>query len=132
MPEKYQEEIEEILKGLGENAPTNTAARDPQRPPDDTPVISHKGSPPRRVGLNKGRTWPTVTPGKLALIGLFVLLLGALWVRPLIWVGLGFLVGAYILFFIKPRTIFQEKRWRGKPLEEDSSPWEKIKSWLKS
>jgi hypothetical protein len=132
MPEKYQEEIEEILEGLGEKAPANTAAREPQKPLDDTPVVSHRGSPPRQSGPNQGRTWPTVTPGKLALIGLVVLLVGALWVRPLIWVGLGFLVGAYILFFIKPRSIFHEKRWRGKPMEEETSPWEKIKSWLKS
>lgn len=132
MPEKYQEEIEEILKGLGEKAPANTTAREPQKPPDDTPVMFKKGSPPRQAGPNKGRIWPTVTPSKLALIGLIILLLGALWVRPLIWVGLGFLVGAYLLFFIKPRSFPSGKRWRGKPLEEDSSPWEKIKSWLKS
>ena len=132
MPEKYQEEIEEILRGLGEKAPTNTAAREPQKPPDDAPVISRRGTPPRQVVPQKGRAWPRVTPGKLALIGLIVLLIGALWVRPLIWVGLGFLVGAYILFFIKPRSISVEKRWRGKAMEEETSPWEKIKSWLKS
>ena len=132
MPEKYQEEIEEILRGLGEKAPHSTAAREAQKPPDDAPVMSHQGPPLGQNGGRRGRTWPTVTPGKLALLGLLVLLLGAIWVRPLIWVGLAFLVGAYILFFIKPRSIFVDKRWRGKPLEDETSPWDKIKSWLKS
>ena len=132
MPEKYKEEIEEILKGLGEKAPHSTAAREPQRPPDDAPVMFHEGPPPRQNGSSRGRLWPTITPGKLALLGLLILLLGAIWVKPLIWVGLGLLVGAYILFFIKPRSISVEKRWRGKSLEEETSPWEKIKSWLKS
>ena len=132
MPEKYQEEIEEILKGLGEKAPHGASAREPQKPPDDAPVISHQGPPPGRSRPYRGRSWPTVTPGKLALLGILVLLLGAIWLKPLIWVGLSFLIGAYILFFIKPRSISVEKRWRGKPLEEESSPWDKIKSWLKS
>lgn len=132
MPEKYQEEIEEILKGLGEKAPQSTAAREPQKPPDDAPVASHQGPPPSQNRPYQGRSWPTVTPGKLALLGLLVLLLGAIWLKILIWVGLSFLIGAYILFFLKPRSIPMEKRWRGKPLEEETSPWDKIKSWLKN
>ena len=72
-----------------------------------------------------------VSPGKLAIIGLVLLVIGAFWVRPLIWVGLGFLVGAYLLFFVKPRSISHDKRWRGKSVEDEVTPWDRVKRWLK-
>lgn len=132
MPDKYQEEIEEILRGLGEKAPSKNTTREPVKPPDDSPAVTRQDSSSRQERSSKRPAWPSITPGKLALIGLIVLLLGALWVRPFVWVGLGFLVGAYLLFFIKPRSIPHEKRWRGKALEDEQSPWDKFKSWLKS
>ncbi len=128
MPEKYQDEIEEILKGLGEKARPNTN-RETQKPPDDAPIASRQ-VPPSEPKSNKGGFWPMVSPGKLALLGLILLLVGAFLFRPVIWVGLGFLVGAYLLFFVKPRSISVEKRWRGKSLEEGVTPWERMKRWL--
>lgn len=131
MPDKYQEEIEEILRGLGEKAPPRKGGSEqPVKPPDDAPLVARQVASSQHP--QRGRVWPTITPGKLAIIGILVFLLGAVWVRPLIWVGLSFLVGAYLLVFIKPRSISQDKRWRGKSVEEEQSPWEKLKSWLKS
>lgn len=133
MPDKYQEEIEEILRGLGEKAPPpprKGSGEQPVKPPDDAPLVARQVAYSQRP--QRSRAWPTITPAKLAIIGILVFLLGAVWIRPLIWVGLSFLVGAYLLVFIKPRTISQDKRWRGKPVEDEQSPWEKLKSWLKS
>ncbi len=131
MPDKYQDEIEKILEGLGENAPTNSAG-EPGKPARSTSSeLSTADSQPTRRG--SGRRGPTVSPGKLAVAGLLFLLLGAIikmtW---LIWGGLGLLVGAYLLFFVKPRSSSYDKRWRGQLLEEQpTSSWEQLKRWLK-
>lgn len=131
MPDKYQDEIEKILEGLGENAPTNSAG-EPGKPARSAPseLSTADGQPARR---GSGRRGPTVSPGKLAVAGLLLLLLGAIikmtW---LIWGGLGLLVGAYLLFFVKPRSSSYEKRWRGQLLEDQpASTWEQLKRWLK-
>ena len=92
MPDKYQDEIEEILKGLGER--TRTSARnESEKPVDDAPLASRQAPPDSRPRPGGGRFWPAVTPSKLAVLGLVFLLIGAFAVRPLIWVGLGFWVG---------------------------------------
>ncbi len=139
MPEKYQDEIEEILKGFEE--------KEPPRPPrrtqpviDDLPNASSDESPRDREQSNSGRAtgarWKFLTPGKVALAGIILLLLGAL--NPLgiglgwlVWLGLLGLAGAYLLFFVRPRPINQEKRWRGRSVESQSaSQWQRIKRWL--
>jgi hypothetical protein len=134
MPEKhqkYQEEIEEILRGLEEKAPANPLG-ERGKPLDDLPRTSRQNYRHFQPGYSKGWNWASVSPGKLALLGLIILLLGAIWLRPLIWVGLGILAGAYLLFFVKPRSMSYEKRWRGQALENSPSPWERFKRWLKS
>ena len=130
MPDKYQEEIEEILRGLGET--TRPSGNQPAgKPPDDAPVASPPAPPEGPVSRGRG-FWPLVSPGKLAIIGLVLLVVGAFWFRPAIWVGLGFLVGAYLLFFVRPRPIRMEKRWRGQRMEQQTTAWDKFVKWLKS
>ncbi|MDA0734956.1 MAG: hypothetical protein O2909_10155 [Chloroflexi bacterium] len=129
MPERYQEEIEDILRGMGEKTRTG-ASRGSEKPADDAPVVSREAQPPAPIS-NKTSFWPMVSPGKLAVIGLVLLLIGAFWVRPLIWVGLGFLVGAYLLFFVKPRSIPMEKRWRGQAIEQEVTYWDRFRRWFK-
>ena len=131
MPDKYKDEIEEILRKAGEVAPSD--------PPRELARIDDEGSSPvqasRRVpaaGQGFRRRWPRFSPGKLLLAGLILFVVGALGVRPLIWVGLGMLVVAYLLFFVTPRSISHEKRWRGRSVEEYQSGWERIKRWLKN
>ena len=54
-----------------------------------------------------------------------------LWV--LIWVGLALLVVGYLLFFVTPRNISMEKRWRGERIEDSpESLWDRLKHWIKS
>lgn len=130
MRDKYKEEIEEILSKAGET-PSNNSTREPAhqtRPrPWETKVTkqSHSQGFPR--GLRRG----TVTPGKLMLAGLVLFLVG-LAIRPLIWLGLITFVAAYLLYFLKPRAIRQEKRWRGRSVEEEeTSTLEWLKRWFK-
>tara|TARA_B100000315_G_C14477431_1_gene541289 strand:+ start:513 stop:908 length:396 start_codon:yes stop_codon:yes gene_type:complete len=129
MPEKYRDEIEEILKRAGEAAP-RSSPREPEEHPEDRPREVRRAPAPR-PGLN--RRWPSVTPGKMLLAGLILFVVAALLgLGPLIWVGLGMLVVAYLLFFITPRSISVEKRWRGRPVDEvsSSSAWDRFRRWL--
>jgi hypothetical protein len=66
------------------------------------------------------------------LAGVILLLVGIMF-WPLIWVGLAVLAGGYMMYFVGPRSINYEKRWRGQPMEEaPNSQWERIKRWIKS
>jgi hypothetical protein len=64
------------------------------------------------------------------LAGLVLFVVGALWFRPLVWVGLGMVALGYLLFFVSPHSISYEKRWRGQVVEEYDSPWQRLKRWL--
>ena len=131
MPDKYQDEIEKILEGLGETPPTNNPG-EPGKPTRSTPSeLSTANSKSTRTGSGR-RSW-SVSPGKLAVAGVLFLLLSIV-IKPLIWAGLGLLVGAYLLFFVKPRSSSSyDKRWRGQTVEDSpSSAWEKLKRWIKS
>jgi hypothetical protein len=135
MSDKYQQEIEEILRNAGEVAP-DEAVGEMERPLDDRPKALRQASNAKTTQVAdspRGR-WPTITPGKILLTGLFVFIVTALlqiWV--LIWVGLALLVVGYLLFFVTPRSISVEKRWRGESLEDPpESPWNRFKRWMKS
>ena len=129
MRDKYKEEIEEILRKAGEVAPKDSAKeseRHPEDRPRETKTVKRAPVQEQRVGP---RRW-TITPGKLMLAGLVLFLVG-LKIQPLLWVGLIALVGAYLLYFLKPRSISQEKRWRGRSVDETTpSPWDWLKRWF--
>ena len=135
MTNKYQKEIEEILKNAGEVAP-DEAVGETERPLDDRPKALSRAASAKKSPATyppRGR-WPSITPGKILLAGLFVFIVTALlqiWV--LIWVGLALLVVGYLLFFVTPRNVTMEKRWRGESIEgPPESPWNRFKSWIKS
>ena len=134
MQDKYQKEIEEILKNAGEILPENSG-RENEKPLEDRPRAvrqAEAANRPTTYMSTKGR-WPIVTPGKILMTGLVVFVVTALlqiWV--LIWVGLALLVFGYLLFFITPRSISMEKRWRGESIEDvPDSPWDRFKQWIK-
>ncbi len=126
MPEKYKDEIEEILRKAGEVAPSDSS-RATERSPEDRPV---KPLVSRRAPAPDYRPSPrrvTVTPGKIMLAGVVLFLIGIKF-SPFLWVGLAMLVGAYLLYFVTPRSLSYDKRWRGRPVEERRpSPWERFK-----
>ena len=117
MKDKYKEEIEEILRKAGEAAP-DKSARQSERHPEDGPQdkrVSRRA--PAQRPQRSSRRW-TISSGKLLVAGLVLLLIG--WVSkviPLMWVGLIALAVAYLLYFLKPRSMQQEKRWRGRSVE---------------
>ncbi|MFQ6031119.1 MAG: hypothetical protein ACE5Q6_26955 [Dehalococcoidia bacterium] len=132
MPDRYQDEIEEILRKAGEVVPSDPP-EEMERPREERSNLARRtrrSSPPRDT---TGRVWPRLSPGKLLLAGLIVFLVSALsrW-TPGIWVGLGMLVVAYLLFFVTPRSFNYEKRWRGRSVDTYESPLDRIKRWLKS
>ena len=130
MPDKYQEEIEEILKGLGdsqESTPTDTLdiLNDYSDPTDN---LEYNASDDIPVKTKK----PRITKTKIVLLAMAALLIGGFWFWPLIWIGLILFGIAYIMFFIKPRPKVYVKYWRDKPLEEvRESRWEKLTRWFK-
>ena len=94
MPEKYRDEIEEILRKAGGAAPSRPPPASERHLEDRPrePIVSRRAPAsdyrprPRR---------PTITPGKMMLAGVVLFLIGIkFW--PLIWVGLAMLVGAYM------------------------------------
>ena len=132
MPEKYQDEIEEILRRSGESAPVKSAG-ERQQPPEDDPETYSSLRDLKQSNRRTPRWWPSFSPGKIMLGGLAIFLIAAiLGFSPLIWVGLAVLVIAYLLFFVKPGSTRLEKRWRGRSVEEqDGSNVDKLKKWLR-
>ena len=134
MPEKYKDEIEEILKNAGEVAPRKKT-RESQRLPEDRTSgresrdasLTRQASAPRST---PSRNRPTITPGKLMLVGVILLLIGfKFW--PLIWLGLAILAGGYMMYFVAPRTLNYDKRWRGRSVDEGpTSQWDRLKHWI--
>ena len=126
MPDRYEQEIEEILKEAGETPPPR-----PTRP---------RGGPgpsfwrllwlyaKRSIG---GRTWP-IRPGRLMLIGVSLLILALVFGRVIPGLGGPLAIGglllfglAYVMFFVKPSSSI-EKRWRGRRLEDNTAWWERF------
>ena len=129
MPEKYQEEIEEILRKVGEVVPSS--------PPKEIERAEAERAKPVRASRRDPASspnyrWrlPRISPGKVMLAGAVLLIMG-IWFAPLIWVGLALLVGSYLLFFVTPRSMSHEKRWRGRRVDEEQSSWERLKRWIK-
>ena len=138
MPERYQDEIEEILKGIEEDEPPRPARRtqpiidDMPRPADDEAPRYREQRQDRPAGASR---WQFVTPGKVALAGFVLLVLGlalnSVGMGWLVWLGLLGLGAAYLLFFIRPRTVNRDKRWRGRSVESQGpSPWQRFKRWM--
>ena len=132
MPEKYQDEIEEILRRSGESAPVKGSRQSEQPLEDDSEAYSSLRDL-KQSNRRSARWWPSFSPGKVMLGGLAIFLIGA--ITPfslLIWPGLAILVIAYLLFFVKPGSATIEKRWRGRSVEEeDGSNVDKLKRWLR-
>lgn len=125
MPEKkYLEEIEEILK--------RSEVGEAKRPTRRTRKLPSARLPSLQITQ-------AVSPGKLMVAGVVALVLAMAlrpflsWLTaPLIWAGLGMFVLAYVLFLVRPRMPQYEKRWRGRPVEEEpASLWERIRRGLR-
>jgi hypothetical protein len=131
MPEKYQDEIEEILRRSGEAPPLESPSQRPTAP-EDSPEVQKALRNSTQSDNRPRRKRGVFSPGKMMLGGLVIFLIGIIsGFNPLIWVGLAVLVGAYLLFFIKPSYGSLEKRWRGRLVDEPDSKVGRLKKWLK-
>ena len=130
MPEKYQQEIEEILKRVEEA----TLVDQVTQPKKSSKNLSKRSRANNSADRSRGSgiQWLYFSPAKIAMAGLLLLLIGAVWLKVLIWVGLGLLVLAYLLFFVKPSSMSYEKRWRGRAVASRPSAWQQLMRWLKS
>ena len=130
VPDRYQDEIEEILKGFSDNqeslqTDTLSSSNDPS---DSNDYLVNNASDDIRA---KTPT-PRITKTKIVLLAMAALLIGGFWFWPLIWIGLVLFGIAYLMFFLKPRQTHHLKYWRDKPLEEvPSSRWEKLTEWFR-
>ena len=129
MSDKYEKEIEEILKRADEVMPRDKPrpSKGEQRSGSFSPLDRLSGG--RRLRISAGK----LMLASLALL-LLALILGATspgFVVPLVVAGLVLFVVAYALFFVRPGTSSYEKRWRGRPIEDSPSALERLKRWLK-
>lgn len=139
MPDKYQDEIEEILKDIEETKPLPAGRNRRQQPaPDDMPLPALERTPEAAPSRPASRRWRTFSPGRVMLAGLSLLLISgllSLFGRPIPWlifVGLLGLGAGYLLFFIHPRGKANEGQyWRGRPVAADKpSVWQRVKGWF--
>ena len=130
MPERYKEEIEEILRRTDEVTPAPPNREAEKRPVD----LAQPTHPASRSSGGSVRRWPVLSPGKILLAGLVLFLLAAVFrLGILVWAGLGVLAAAYLLFFVKPPSTSYEKRWRGRAVGENSAEWWwRFKRWFRN
>ena len=130
VPDRYQDEIEEILKGFSDNQeslPTDTLSSNNDSS-DSNYYLVNNASDDNHA---KSPT-PRISKTKIVLLAMAALLIGGFWFWPLIWIGLILFGIAYLMFFLKPRQTQHVKYWRDKPLEEvPISRWGKLTEWFR-
>ena len=130
MSERYQREIEEILRQAGEHTPTKEPARAHRRPPSSA-----------LRGIGRGvANLIYHSSSRLLVIGAALLLLAILvsvispgFLGPFVWLGLILFVLVYALYFARPGGNV-EKRWRGRSIEQppsERSAWHRFQRWLR-
>ncbi len=131
MSDKYQREIEEILREAGDREPADAPAGEKPRF-----WVLARSYIAQSLG---GKRW-SLSPGRVMLVAVS-LLIAALVLRsavpgvgivgPLAWAGLLLFIVGYGLFFVKPPKI--EKKWRGQSLEDGSaeSLWTRLRRRIK-
>ena len=130
VPDRYQDEIEEILKGFSDNQeslPTDTLSSSNDSSDSNDYLVNNASD-----DIHAKTPTPRITKTKIVLLAMAALLIGGFWFWPLIWIGLVLFGIAYLMFFLKPRQTQQIKYWRDKPLEEvPISRWGKLTEWFR-
>ena len=130
VPDRYQDEIEEILKGFSDNQeslPTDTLSSNNDSSDSNYYLVNNASD-----DIHAKTPTPRITKTKIVLLAMAALLIGGFWFWPLIWIGLVLFGIAYLMFFLKPRQPQQIKYWRDKPLEEvPISRWGKLTEWFR-
>ena len=128
MKERYEDEIEQILRELdtqppGEGTPP-PAAQHPVTPVDDEPS-PFAPKPPTRKRL--------ISPTKLSIVGL-VLALAGLLVTHIAWMmiaGLAVVAVAVAWMFIQRASNQNAQVWRGRAVDPPpQTMWQRFRRWL--
>ena len=130
VPDRYQNEIEEILKGFSDNQeslPTDTLSSNNDSSHSNDYLVNNASD-----DIHAKTPTPRITKTKIVLLAMAALLVGGFWFWPLIWIGLILFGVSYLMFFLKPRQTQPVKYWRDKPLEEvPVSRLGKLTEWLR-
>ncbi len=127
MKERYEQEIEQLLSELEAESPSpaNTPPpNDPARPLDDEPSPY---APRPRAGVR------LISPGKLAVAGLILAVVGLLMpvLKWLSMAGLAILAGAVVWMIVRRMGSQQPAYWRGRRVDEPpKGAWERFRRWL--
>jgi len=129
MSQRYQKEIEEILEQVNEDAPANSGSGRKLRPWEVARAQSTSADPRPKASFR-------LTIGKVLLAGVVLLVLSPLlsgigFMVPAALGGIILIIGAYVVYFTKPRRQV-ERRWRGQSIEDEPEPngFSRIWRWL--
>ena len=122
MSERYQREIEEILRQTGDLK----TPRPPRKPRRNFWRLVRL-----YIGQSLGGRGWSLSPGRVMLIAVSLLLAALIIKIPLLaWAGLLLFIVGYGMFFVKPPKT--EKRWRGQPLDiRRDSLWDRLRRKLR-
>ena len=136
MAQKYQREIEEILKQVndkGERGKDSSKSGGKRKPPSQQPQRGEEKLVPRRRSIR------TPSPGQLLFAGI-ALVIAAFVLRsaipgvfgPLVWVGIALFIVSYIAFFTRSQRP-SDARWRGRSIEDEPRPglMDRFITWLR-
>ena len=128
MKERYEAEIEQILQDLDTPPPgEEPARRELEIPPDDlpSPFAPAPAAPKRRI-----------SPGKLAVVGIIVAVVGMVAARGVVWLpvaGLAIIGIAVAWTFLRRYTAPSPPVWRGRPVDPPAAPpatgWQRVRRW---
>ena len=128
MKDRYEDEIEQILRNLDAQPPKSNAEQ-PATPSSVTPVDDEPSpfapKPPARKRL--------ISPAKLSFIGVVLAVIG-LALTKLVWLsvaGLVIIVVAVVWMFLQRATTPANAAWRGRPVEQPpQTGWQRFRQWL--
>jgi hypothetical protein len=127
MSQRYEQEIEEIVRRAGGLRPRTTMRR-------RINSLLRRLTPHMPAGLAKPAF--RITPTRVGGVGAIVLVVGLVmqsW--PVIFAALGLLLGAYLLAIGRAKGTFEQttgydKTWRGRPVDGPSSPGGPARRWF--
>jgi hypothetical protein len=128
MKDRFEQEIEQILRNLDSQSPEEgadqPAANPPATPLDDQPS-PFAPRPPATKRL--------ISPSKLSMLGVALAIIGLL-LKPLIWLSLAGVVVialAVAWMFLRRATGANRQVWRGREIEAPpQTAWERFRNWL--
>ena len=130
MKERYEAEIEQILKDLDTPPPGGEAGsgQESEVPPDDLPSPFAPGL--ASSGAASSKRW--VSPGKLAVVGIVVAVIGiaAAKLFVLAIAGLAIIGIAVAWTFLRRFAASGPPVWRGRPVDRPpATGWERVRRW---